>query len=137
MADRVFETVLARELGSPGAARRLLKQWFAAALEPDELDTAVLLVSELVTNAVRHGDGNITLKSRLDEDRLLVEVIDEGGGFERKIRDRSFENVGDCGLEIVDSESSRWGAHEGTTHVWFEIERRGPRLGSDKKPRAD
>ena len=35
---------------------------------------------------------------------------------------------------IVEAEASRWGVHEGTTHVWFEVERPGPRLGPDQNP---
>jgi hypothetical protein len=42
--------------------------------------------------------------------------------------------VGGWGLSIVDALASRWGVHEGTTHVWFELERPGPRLGSGGRP---
>jgi hypothetical protein len=70
----------------------------------------------------------------LEADRLLVEVIDEGSGLERVIRQTGLEQPGDFGLSIVDAEASRWGVHEGTTHVWFEIERSGPRICSDKGP---
>ncbi len=66
---------------------------------------------------------------RLDEDRLLVEVVDEGSGFERGLRRSDFEQIGGWGLDIVEEVSSRWGVHEGTTHVWFELEWSGPRLG--------
>ncbi len=81
-----------------------------------------------------HGRGEITLRAHLDEDRLLVEVIDEGGGFERTVLNSDFDSIGGRGLAIVDAEASRWGIHEGTTHVWFELERPGPRLGSEKNP---
>ncbi len=137
MAARSFELALPRHTGSPGQARRALTQWFASSLPPSELETATLLASELVTNAVRHGKGKIKLLADLDDDRLLVEVIDEGGGLERAIRARDFESVEGWGLRIIDSQSSRWGTHEGTTHVWFELERRGPRLGPEKNPAAD
>jgi anti-sigma regulatory factor (Ser/Thr protein kinase) len=80
-----------------------------------------------------HGRGRIVLRAELDADRLLVEVIDQGHGFERTVRQRDFEGVGGHGLGIVDVLASRWGIHEGTTHVWFELERPGPRLGRGRK----
>ncbi len=113
-----------------------MAEWLSGALGEDELERAKLLVSELVTNAVVHGDGTITLRGRLDEDRVLFDVIDEGGGFEYEVRQRGFSDVGGHGLSIVDTEASRWGIHEGTTHVWFEIERAGPRLGPPDEPLA-
>lgn len=119
---------------APALARLCVVRWLAQEVEPDELETAKLLVSELVTNAVVHGHGEITLRATLDEDRLLVDVIDQGRGFERTVRQQDFAGIGGRGLAIVDSEASRWGIHEGTTHVWFELERPGPRLGTDKKP---
>jgi anti-sigma regulatory factor (Ser/Thr protein kinase) len=103
-------------------------------VDSEDLDTARLLVSELVTNAVLHGRGRILLRAHANEDRVLVEVIDEGEGFEREARQQPFEAVRGRGLGIVEAESSRWGVHEGTTHVWFELERPGPRLGLDSKP---
>jgi anti-sigma regulatory factor (Ser/Thr protein kinase) len=133
----MLQVNLPHTVQAPGIARRSLADWLAPAVEADELDTARLLVSELVTNAVVHGRGEITLRATLDEDRLLVEVIDEGRGFERTVRQQDFASIGGRGLAIVEAEASRWGIHEGTTHVWFELERPGPRLGSNKKPGRD
>jgi anti-sigma regulatory factor (Ser/Thr protein kinase) len=124
MEKRVLDVELARETTAPRTARRLVKERFADRLSDEQLDTATLLVSELVTNAVVHGRGRITLRARLNEDRLLVEVMDEGRvGRGPAIRKRDFENprAGGRGLAIVDAESSRWGIRE-TTHVWFELE---------------
>jgi anti-sigma regulatory factor (Ser/Thr protein kinase) len=124
-----LQVALPRARFAPGDARRALRDVCADHVEEDLLVDAELLVSELVTNAIRHGRGEISLCARVDDDRLLVEVIDEGSGFEHELRRREFEQVGGWGLDIVDDVSSRWGVHEGTTHVWFELERRGPRLG--------
>jgi anti-sigma regulatory factor (Ser/Thr protein kinase) len=132
-----FEAELARNVHAPRTARQRIREWFGTGLQEEELETALLLVSELVTNAVRHGEGGVTLKGDLDEDRLLVEVIDQGGGLERSIRERDFEGVEGWGLRLVDAAASRWGVHEGTTHVWFELERSGPRLGRGKSPADD
>lgn len=105
----------------------MLTDWFAPALADGTLATARLLVSELVTNAVTHGRGRVTLRAQLFERRLLVEVIDEGEGFEHELRDRDFQTpgVGGWGLSVVDAESSRWGLRRDSSHVWFELERPG------------
>jgi anti-sigma regulatory factor (Ser/Thr protein kinase) len=133
---RRFQRELPRTPEAPGLARRALSEWYLSALDNQELHQAKLLTSELVTNAVLHGQGKIMLKAALDEDRLLVEVCDEGRGFEQESRPRRFEDLRGRGLAIVDAEASRWGLHDGSTHVWFEIERSGPRLGLDRKPRS-
>lgn len=129
-----IEVELPRDPTAGARARRLLERMVAGSLGVCELGRAKLLASELVNNAVLHGHGAIIFRAELDEDRLHVEVIDEGSGFERAVRERDGDDLGGRGLNLVESESSRWGVHEGTTHVWFEIERPGPRLGAEKKP---
>ena len=124
-----LQVELGRASLAPAAARRVLRRLCADRVEEHLLVDAELLVSELVTNAVRHGEGAISLCATVDEDRLLVEVIDEGPGFAHDLRHHDFGDVGGWGLDIVDDVSSRWGVHEGTTHVWFELERPGTRLG--------
>jgi anti-sigma regulatory factor (Ser/Thr protein kinase) len=114
---------LPRAPEAPGIARRRLARSFGDVLDKSQLHTARLLTSELVTNALIHGAGSITLRANLDADRLLVEVIDEGNGMDRAPASRDPDRVGGYGLLIVDSEASRWGTGQGTTHVWFELER--------------
>lgn len=130
MIGELFEFELVRGVDAPGVARRLLREWFAPVLADGTLATARLLVSGLVTNAVTHGRGPITLRAQMFERRVLVEVIDEGDGFERELRERDFQTpgVGGWGLSIVGAESSRWGVRRGSSHVWFELERPGPRF---------
>ena len=120
---------LTRACAAPADARRALRNLCADRVEDGLLVDAELLVSELVTNALRHGCGDITLCARVDDDRILVEVIDAGTGFARGLRRSDFERVGGWGLDLVDEVASRWGVCEGATHVWFELERPGPRLG--------
>jgi anti-sigma regulatory factor (Ser/Thr protein kinase) len=103
----------------------LISERFATVLTSDDLQDATVLTSELVTNAVRHGSGRILFRADLDENCLRVEVIDQGGGFEHAIRERDFQDVEGWGLMLVDAIASRWGVHEGTTHVWFDLERAG------------
>jgi anti-sigma regulatory factor (Ser/Thr protein kinase) len=114
---------LPRAPEAPAIARRQLARSFGAALAADQLQTVRLLTSELVTNALLHGAGSITLRASLQDHRLHVEVIDEGNGLDRPPPTRHDpDHVGGYGLQIVDSEASRWGVGRGTTHVWFELE---------------
>lgn len=114
---------LPRAPNAPGIARRQLARSFGDALEADQLRTVRLLTSELVTNALLHGAGSITLRASLGDHRLHVEVIDEGDGLHGTPPARHDpDRVGGYGLQIVDSEASRWGIGHGTTHVWFELE---------------
>ena len=134
--DALIAVELPRDPTASSRARCLLDELSAGRLESEQLDRSKLLVTELVNNAVLHGRGKITLRIDVDEDRLRAEVIDEGSGFERVVRDNALDQIGGWGLTVVEAESSRWGVHEGTTHVWFEIERPGPRVGEDKNPSA-
>ena len=122
-------------------ARRAVHDSFAGELEPRRIQDLALLVTELVTDAVAHGRGAIVLRVRLEGERVVGEVVDEGQGFEREVRVRGPEEVGGRGLQIVDALSSRWGIHEGTTHVWFELAREDaparrtdPQLGDERRP---
>ena len=118
-----LELQLPRSEEAPEIARGRVVQRFARELDRRELENAQLLTSELVTNAVMHGRGAIELSAVLDEDRLLVEVTDDGEGFEPTLRKRALDAVGGNGLNIVDVIASRWGIHEGSSQVWFELER--------------
>src|SRR5215471_3738716 len=105
LVSRVLDVELARQTTAPGTARRLVAERLANELSDEHLHTARLLVSELVTNAVIHGRGRITLRAGLNEDRLLVEVIDEGSGFNPAVCEPAFNSArdGGRGLRIVDS----------------------------------
>jgi hypothetical protein len=98
-----------------------MRDCFGDALGPTRTQRLDLVVSELVTNAVLHGQGEVQLRLVVDGERIYGEVIDQGGGFEREVRQRGPEELGGRGLMIVEALSARWGIHEGTTHVWFEL----------------
>ena len=103
---------------APQAARCALRSLCADQIHGDLLLDAELLISELATDALMDGGQRIVLNARLAADRLFVEVIGQ---------DPRFERDNDCatggGMDIVDDLSSRWGVHEGTSHVWFELQR--------------
>ena len=93
---------------------------------PDEREQAAkLLISELVTNAVKYGGaGDVKLELCSNPAAFRAEVIDDGSGFHAVPRDTSdLETPGGWGLHLVEELSDRWGAHEGSTHVWFELKK--------------
>src|SRR5436853_5555120 len=97
-----FGQQLPRSPLAPGIARRAVVAWFRDVLNGEELVTAKLLTSELVANAVVHGQGQIQLRGGLDETRVHIEVIDEGQGFEREVRRRDFDELHGRGLAIIE-----------------------------------
>ena len=127
MSGRVqLEVELPRADVASHVARHALRALCADQVETDLLIDAGVLVSELATNALTHGRGNIKLRAAVEADRLWAEVIDEGAGFAHALHSRDLAQVGGWGLDIVDDVASRWGIHD--ARVWFEIERAGPRL---------
>jgi serine/threonine-protein kinase RsbW len=125
VAAERFGTGLPHRADAPGIARGLLQNWAGATLEGDQLDTARLLVSELVSNAVLHGQGTITLDVWLRADALRVEVLDQGAGFAHDVRRREAPVPGGWGLQMVSTESSRWGISGDCARVWFELDLAG------------
>jgi anti-sigma regulatory factor (Ser/Thr protein kinase) len=97
------------------------------------LDDVRLLVSELVTNSVRHssiGERDIVrMTVAVTERTLRVEVMDPGPGFEPAPRDADRTRPGGWGLYLVDQLSDRWGVvRDHFTRVWFELDRRRSRV---------
>ena len=95
-----------------------------AMLAPIERETdsrLSVLVTELVTNAVRHGGGSVRLSVQHADGVVRAEVRDGGAGFDRSAKLAIEGNAdGGFGLKIVDRMADRWGAEPGL--VWFELE---------------
>jgi anti-sigma regulatory factor (Ser/Thr protein kinase) len=108
---------------APHEARRALAN-FDHGLTGQRLEDADLLLSELVSNAVKYGgDGDVTVHFEQRASCFRAEVVDEGDGFVPKRRDPTDGDVlGGWGISLVEALSDRWGTHVGSTHVWFEIE---------------
>ncbi|MFF9767219.1 SpoIIE family protein phosphatase [Streptomyces sp. NPDC014636] len=120
-ADSVGDWTLPREPRSVGRAREYARgRLLSWDLEP-LVDTAELLVSELVTNALRYGEGEIRLRLLLDR-TLVCEVWDSGLVQPRRRRARDTDEGG-RGLQLVGLLSAAWGSRRtprGKT-VWFEL----------------
>jgi anti-sigma regulatory factor (Ser/Thr protein kinase) len=116
-----------------GAARRLLVR---EGLDPDLDHTVCLLVSEIVTNSVRHAGmeptDRLVLAARLTDDWARVEVRDPGPGFDPDVR----HGAPGFGLRMLDMLSARWGVDRDDqgTRVWFEVDRRRRRFQRRRRP---
>ena len=121
-----FAVALRGGLDAPALARRALAE-NAPTLPPSVQDDVSLLVTELVTNAVRHGgaatDRPLQVEFRRQADRIRVEVVDLGIEFEPPPTPSKGDSSGGWGLFLVDQIAERWGvttARAGTC-VWFEM----------------
>ena len=111
-----------------GDARAYLRRR-AKLLHPPMLDDALLLTSELVTNAVRHGRPAVTLAVQLEPSALIVVVTDTGPELPPLVpRTPHPDSPTGRGLVIVDALATRWGVtpQPGSTGkaVWFALDLR-------------
>lgn len=113
-----LKTSLPRSPDSIRTARRLVHE-HTATLGSERREDAALMVSELVTNALVHGIGTITLRIDVEPAALRVEVSDEGNVALAPSPTPGAH--GGRGLRIVDQVADDWGVLEGSTKVWFRL----------------
>ena len=111
---------------APGTARHAVDR-LEGALPEGVVDDLRLLVSELVTNSVRHSGqgagGWVRLMVAVSSSRVRVEVTDPGPGFEVEPPVPSIYQESGWGLFLVEQVAQRWGVERGGgTSVWFEID---------------
>jgi anti-sigma regulatory factor (Ser/Thr protein kinase) len=100
-----------------------------AAIEPElgepACDTLRLLVSEVVSNAVRHGDHGHPVELHASWNAVVrVEVCDHGDGFTPRPRVGGLDEPGGFGLYLVGTLADSWGVEtDGGTTVWFVLRR--------------
>ncbi|HEY6793838.1 MAG TPA: ATP-binding SpoIIE family protein phosphatase [Kineosporiaceae bacterium] len=98
--------------------------------QADEVvEAARLLLTELIANAVRHGDGAIRVRLLLPEQRLRVEVEDASERMPvMRIPEPDADAAGGRGLLLVDTLADGWGVRvdEHAKVVWFELHLAGP-----------
>lgn len=121
-----LELELERSVDAPSVARAAIVGFCQDSdSSPSTIATVMLLVSEIVTNAVIHPNvdpaAKVELFAQLRKEIIRVEVSDEGTGFTPRKRDPG-QLGGGFGLYLLEKESARWGV-ESTPHttVWFEV----------------
>ena len=119
----VFPSVAPSASGARRFVDAAMQRWGC----PDDLiQRALLLTSELVTNAYRHARSESRLSIRCDDDNVRIEVRDHGRGGVR-LRPLDAGRTDGRGLHIVDSVADRWGHYpdaDGAV-VWVELVRSG------------
>jgi serine/threonine-protein kinase RsbW len=121
-----FQVTIPAGPAAPATARRALTRWLRLRTTNGVLGDAPLIVSELVTNSMRHADpqdaATVRVSAALADDVLRIEVEDGGtrGAVIRRAPNR--DAGGGFGLNIVDAVALRWGVERGTgTLVWVEL----------------
>jgi anti-sigma regulatory factor (Ser/Thr protein kinase) len=113
---------------APSAARHALGD-LRGELGEARYEICELLVSELVTNVVRHTNGGRSvaaadMRVRVYSDRIRVEVRDDGPGFTPGPRTPDQDVNSGWGLQLVDQLADNWGIERGVQNcVWFELGR--------------
>lgn len=126
--SRVDDGISLRLRGGPEAASRARHALskLRADIDPPLMETLRLLVTELVSNSVRHaGADTVILKVLVGRTLVLTEVTDEGPGFDpAQAGDPGTDDSG-WGLFLVERLSQRWGVTQqaDATKVWFELRR--------------
>ena len=128
---REARVTLPSETASVGAARRFLRRTLDAWGSTAMTETATLLVSELVTNAILHARCGPELVVRLHRRRLRVEVHDTSPVAPARKHYGALAGTG-RGIGLVDELAADWGAtpEPDGKSVWFELD------GHDRSPGA-
>ena len=112
-----------------GEARRLSRDFLHSRLDEARAVESLIMVSEVVGNAVRHGrpelDGCIGLRLEGEGEVLRAVVSDAAPEFEFEPEGFDRATLNHFGLQMVDGLADRWGLTlEGEKAVWFEVDRR-------------
>jgi anti-sigma regulatory factor (Ser/Thr protein kinase) len=122
-AHIVMQLERARTAGA--VARRTIRTRLDGLVARQTRDDVLLVVSELLANAVLHGSGEISLRVELDRGRVVGRVTDEGRGLVPRVLARPTDATGAHGLHLVDCVAT-WGVAPTSADVWFEIDDRAP-----------
>lgn len=123
-----LELELERTVQAPAIARAaIIARCAELGIDGSLAQSLILLVSEVVSNAVRHSSADlaapVAMLATFGEKAIRVSVTDAGEGFTPRRRDPARTHDG-YGLYLLEKVSARWGVESrGSTNVWFELAR--------------
>lgn len=126
VADTRVEETLPPDGPSVSRARRLVDEvcrlW---AVDEEASETAVLLTSETVTNAIIHGRSEVRVRVEVRPGQVHVAVGDDNSRHPR-LQPQDAGALDGRGLQILELAASRWGVEEDELGkvVWFQVDRR-------------
>ena len=138
---RLVEVGVALDARAPGAARSFVVECLERRVVASALDSAQLVVSELVTNSLQHGGApmdEVVVSVELMPDWFRVGVQDSGSAAVIAAQPPNLDTGGGFGLNLVQMLSERWGVERlagGGTQVWAQL-LRAPRARA-QDPSAD
>ena len=126
MDEHDLTVALAAVPRSAAQARRALETLlFDRGVNGEIKDFAVLVVSELVTNAIRHGREPIAFRAQVTDQLVRIEVSDSAASLGGDVNDPGPWSTSGRGLAIVEAVSREWGVDwhgDAGKTVWADLE---------------
>jgi two-component sensor histidine kinase len=119
--DVRFAVSLPATNDAPRDARRTVVHHLGDLLDARALEDLLVVVSELVTNAVLHGHGDVGLRIAFDGRQIAGTVSEDGHGFTYDPGRPDPAGYGGRGLKLVSRLTTCWGLRQSTSDVWFEM----------------
>jgi len=124
-ADESLSLTLDGNNDAAATARAALGR-LRADIDPPLMETLRLLITELITNSVKHArSDSVHMRVLVRPSSVLTEVVDGGPGFDPETTGVPRADRGGWGLFLVERLADSWGAGRegGSTKVWFELRR--------------
>jgi anti-sigma regulatory factor (Ser/Thr protein kinase) len=135
--SRSVTQVFSSDLAEVARARHMVRAYLESWGYVGDEEALVLAVSELVTNALVHGDGHVEVTLAMSDGTIVLEVTNAGVGTEqpRVVPPDARHGRGGWGLHIVERVADEWGTDRaaGRTRVWMQRRAQSREREPDRK----